>query len=536
MHHELNRLRLFGTLWLFAAFVSYGQVESVHHRFSVPYARGCSPFTVHLQEHDSLGNIARTYVYEPGATETSDTFYTYTQPGIFQIVQLVGIDVIPKFDTLTVEVLAPKPPLYEYSYCDTNQVFFSLKDDYYDSFRIKSSVDSLVFSRGMTREFVLNTGIDPQVTIQGFFDHAEANCGEYTVGINPQLPANDLVIRDFNINYECDDQVSLSVYYQSNPHHYYEVLLDTLILYRGILPADSISFSGIAWQSGTDQACMAIRTLSPCTNTTLFEKTSCKSFPGGISGIENAYSTYQGTDIRIFFTPSGQGKFELKKWTGNTLLATFDNIKSGFTDVSVYNTRQYHYVLAFVPDCGSAAQSVDLSPPHLRAKRLDINRYRVSWDSATMSANLSSAYVFTIEGAGTSASTPVNSHTFDTNLVSEYGISQIVKVQTADSVIQSNELILPFEHIVYIPDAFTPNDDGLNDRLELFGLPTEKFSLKIFNKWGEMVFETNDQNKMWDGRLKNRHIVEGVYVYSLEFYDQEGELYHQRGSFVVLRK
>jgi gliding motility-associated-like protein len=68
----------------------------------------------------------------------------------------------------------------------------------------------------------------------------------------------------------------------------------------------------------------------------------------------------------------------------------------------------------------------------------------------------------------------------------------------------------------YAPNAFHPNDDGLNDYFEIFGAPCEgENSLRIFNRWGELVFETDQPyREFWDGRLANGvDAPAGVYTY-----------------------
>lgn len=73
---------------------------------------------------------------------------------------------------------------------------------------------------------------------------------------------------------------------------------------------------------------------------------------------------------------------------------------------------------------------------------------------------------------------------------------------------------------VFIPNVFSPNFDGANDDFSTFSnctLPT--FSLKVFNRWGALVYETNDQSAGWDGQFKGKNAQEGVYVWLLNYFD-----------------
>lgn len=75
------------------------------------------------------------------------------------------------------------------------------------------------------------------------------------------------------------------------------------------------------------------------------------------------------------------------------------------------------------------------------------------------------------------------------------------------------------EFNVYIPNAFTPNEDGINDLffVEGTGLDPDDFHLRIFNRWGELVFESKDMTEKWNGESpKATHYIQNeVYVYHL---------------------
>ena len=71
---------------------------------------------------------------------------------------------------------------------------------------------------------------------------------------------------------------------------------------------------------------------------------------------------------------------------------------------------------------------------------------------------------------------------------------------------------------VYVPNAFSPNFDGYNDYFRPFSnCSLQNYSMKIFNRWGALVFESDDVESGWDGTFHNQDIAEGVYIYLLEF-------------------
>ncbi|MFN3341755.1 MAG: gliding motility-associated C-terminal domain-containing protein [Flavobacteriales bacterium] len=77
------------------------------------------------------------------------------------------------------------------------------------------------------------------------------------------------------------------------------------------------------------------------------------------------------------------------------------------------------------------------------------------------------------------------------------------------------------EFLVYVPNAFTPDGDGINDVFMpvLTGLNPEHFELLIFNRWGEVIYQTNNPTKGWDGRSKGVMSKQDVYVWKIRTKD-----------------
>ncbi len=86
-----------------------------------------------------------------------------------------------------------------------------------------------------------------------------------------------------------------------------------------------------------------------------------------------------------------------------------------------------------------------------------------------------------------------------------------------------------------IPNAFTPNNDGKNDIFLAYGSNIRSFNMKIFNQWGEMVFESNDILNGWDGTFKGERQPIGTYVYVVEASFNDGEQVIRKGSITLIR-
>ena len=89
---------------------------------------------------------------------------------------------------------------------------------------------------------------------------------------------------------------------------------------------------------------------------------------------------------------------------------------------------------------------------------------------------------------------------------------------------------------IYMPNAFTPNGDGLNDYFGVSGFNKNRLiKLKIYNRWGRLIFETNDINKRWDGRHKKLPQPVGIYIYYVEMESLKGKRITKKGSVTLIR-
>jgi len=94
---------------------------------------------------------------------------------------------------------------------------------------------------------------------------------------------------------------------------------------------------------------------------------------------------------------------------------------------------------------------------------------------------------------------------------------------------------------IFIPNTFTPNGDGVNDIFLPQGKSIATMVLRVFNRWGEQLFESDDPTLGWDGTYMDEIVPDDVYVWRLEyaFYtDKEGTIgftQNQLGHIQVLR-
>jgi gliding motility-associated-like protein len=88
---------------------------------------------------------------------------------------------------------------------------------------------------------------------------------------------------------------------------------------------------------------------------------------------------------------------------------------------------------------------------------------------------------------------------------------------------------------IFVPNSFTPNDDGVNDLLLVRGRNITELEFLVFNRWGEKVFETRDQSIGWSGEFKDDEVGPAVFVYHLTAVCADGQRYFTKGNVTVIR-
>lgn len=87
---------------------------------------------------------------------------------------------------------------------------------------------------------------------------------------------------------------------------------------------------------------------------------------------------------------------------------------------------------------------------------------------------------------------------------------------------------------VYIPNSFTPNGDGINDFFGIKGEGVSGFTLRVFDRWGEVIFESHDANVQWNGKYKNENVQAGAYAYIYSALNKDGGE-TQSGTVTLIR-
>ena len=140
-------------------------------------------------------------------------------------------------------------------------------------------------------------------------------------------------------------------------------------------------------------------------------------------------------------------------------------------------------------------------------------------------------------GDGDSSSMQNTSHHFLTS--GNFPITLITyipnSINCVDTLVAQN-LNINANSDLFIPNTFTPNNDGYNDVFRIRGPVYEMFYFAVYNRWGELVFETNDETQGWDGIFKGKQADPGVFGYYLKAKCSEGsEEIFRKGNVTLIR-
>jgi gliding motility-associated-like protein len=137
-------------------------------------------------------------------------------------------------------------------------------------------------------------------------------------------------------------------------------------------------------------------------------------------------------------------------------------------------------------------------------------------------------------GDGTYINIPDPSHTFDG--LDQYAVALTVTNELGCSRTEYSVVFPPVS--IYIPNAFTPDGDGINDvwKVEANGVLT--FEVFVFNRWGDLVWTSKDQDQAWTGGRSNGgeyFLEDGVYNYLIKYTGVDGDAQKRAGSLSLMR-
>jgi gliding motility-associated-like protein len=127
-----------------------------------------------------------------------------------------------------------------------------------------------------------------------------------------------------------------------------------------------------------------------------------------------------------------------------------------------------------------------------------------------------------------------NALNFD-NGIYDYTIVAIEQNGGNNATSTSNTVRLIQAPVVYPPNAFTPNADGLNETYKTSLAFVKTFNLAIYNRWGEKIFETNDKYQGFNGFYDSKPSQSDVYFYLINYTGFDDSVHTKKGNITLLR-
>lgn len=238
--------------------------------------------------------------------------------------------------------------------------------------------------------------------------------------------------------------------------------------------------------------------------------------------------------------------FTLEKSTGGggyVSLAT--TAQSAYADDEYDPAQATCYRISYTDVCGNESPtSAEACPIRLTGNLQNDNAVTLSWTPYEGWADGVSSYViekFSEDGV-LLQTIPVGTATTYTDaggdLTYQLYIYLINAVPADPSLGQasSNRVTILKDPNIFHPTAFTPNGDNLNDIFTVFGQYVVAFEMKIFNRWGELLFTTDDIQGGWDGTFRGVDMPEGTYSFIAHITDRAGRTFKRSGSMLLLRR
>ena len=556
------RIRIILTLCCICllSYLVRGQVRSPKDRFEVSAVRGCAPLTVTATNTSGLdpsqypivwnmdwdGDEANIVVDENQSAAQADT--TYATPGVYQILQVIGNQSDP-IDTITVEVLPDNPPAFQVYNCINNSIYVDFSQDtVFDNLEIDfGDGNSGIYptdNGSVTHTYA--SGGQYTVSVQGNFENGGRSCSVYDTAITTVA---NLEIAQIDIVRVLGPQEIEVAYDLDNPDVYYrlEVAENN---------STNFSFASIDLNSGSSVYTLNEGTLDTRSNYYCFRIVAVNRCNENFNQFSNQLcsilleGTPEDLQNRLSWQTAGFDQFALSR-DGEGLANVTE---AEYVDGDVVCQEEYNYSITAQSGDGAIstsnvlaltaiAENTPAAPDGLDA-RLSGSNARLNWPGL---AEADEYFIYRSEAGGpfvlidsiqASASqqlTFTDPQQLDFDVRYCYQISY--RDECANESIQSDEacVVLPRQARIFFPNAFTPNGDGLNDIFvyEASLLTSVRFS--IFNRWGELLFFSEEIGTGWDGIYQGRAAPQGTYLYKLELEDELGNAFDRRGSFTLLR-
>ena len=431
-----------------------------------------------------------TYSWNWGNNQNSSgnvANYQYTQPGPYLITLIANNGVCTDTTSQTITVFQP-----------VNSSFTASTD-------CGNAVNITNNSQGAT---LLNWDLGNGSTSSGILpSYTYQQSGNYTITL---IASNN----------QCSDTSSINIIAQTSPNaninSFFNTCRDSIRLWSGSLASSYTWFINNVYQS--NDSSFYYNQLTPSTQTIklIAANGQCKDtdivsidMPGAANA---SFNTFVSCDGSVQSTPSTSGLFQYiwDNGLGNT--TNLENFSYNYTGPGNYSITLI-VSNGYCSDTSSYSFDIGNSISYSLNLTTDSCNRRII---AEISPDTNVQIIWNLGDGSVLYGNPIT-HEFNNSQL----FNNIVYIDSTSNCGDTIQFTIDYSLVnsgenTFIPNSFTPNNDEKND---FFSIANEICNFKkiiIYNRWGQIVFESEDQHFKWDGQLKNTALPEGVYLYLIQ--------------------
>ncbi len=224
-----------------------------------------------------------------------------------------------------------------------------------------------------------------------------------------------------------------------------------------------------------------------------------------------------GTNILLAsHTYNSPGEYDITLTVTNTTGCTLD---------TTYADAAFAYPRPYV-DFSMNPQPTDYTDPF------------ITFTNHTNAVNPTYSWIFTLGNPSTSSEESPTVE-FPSDEAGTYPVTLYVENQYGCEDSLSREVVIDGLYLFYVPSSFSPFDkNGINDYFRAYGdgIDIASFNMKIFNRWGELIFESTNIEKGWDGSYKGGIVEVGTYIWKITVKEEATTIIHENyGSVNIIR-
>ncbi len=626
--------------------LAQGNFASENGLFEVDYLKGCVGTTITVTPTGAPGTYIPCFdanTNEPISTENQQCFndqandpntfeFTYTAPGVYNILVINQLPSSQIFDSLTIEILEPELPAFAFANCGGNLVFdLDPNREIFDIYTLDFGDGTPAQDFNITEFPITHTYPDNTVSYNfsasGSFDNSGFNNCSNSVFTDSFIPDNlvesaaeitALRMTDAN-NFEIDFEANANQVYRvemstnSNSNfqeigtiinensgtfsipdvdltnNFYCLRIFTQSICDGsdLISNEvcTIQLSGtpqqdgnlITWNSGNFNNSRVIRNGTEIFNgTTPFLDTNVlcgETDTYLIIAIDNTGIEIQSLPLDILAIATGSqlaiSQIATRYISDRALEITWENpqgiapenfiiykkrnINDNFFEVDSTTTNSYtdesinfgssihYYSVAYLNNCGTISELVSTAPNiSLKANQTE-SIINFSWNDYTGYGDDLQNYIIKKYDADRNLIEEINnglSIIYEDNVSDvdqQLFIYQVEAVSETGLISYSNEVEYKISPVFFVPSGFSPNGDGRNEELKVVGKFISEVELSIYNRWGTLIFRSNNIEIGWDGYLKDKEAPSGAYTYTIVVKDRFGEEFFKSGIVNLIR-